>query len=173
MIASRWIALLAYDGRVRHAATRRRQHVEAARLASMHSRVIADLRSAIASDLEGFVASPDRSAASLVTCRNGASAEGFVVRLDEPEGARSLTVDLGDGTLQCRYEITSHAADASVAERSVTIEIGDGLAVSTWTEGVSRVFETAEVLGAFLLAPILGSTCRVPPFVTASRLSHS
>jgi hypothetical protein len=46
MISRRWIALLAYDGRVRHAVARRRQRAEAVRLASVHSRVIADLRRA-------------------------------------------------------------------------------------------------------------------------------
>ena len=170
MISSRWIGLLAYDGRVRHAAARRRPHAQAPRLASVHSRVIADLRRAVALDIEGFVGAVDQTPGSVLTCRNGSTPEGFVVRrLDESIGSRSLTVDLDEGTLHCRYDITSQAADAIVARRSLTIQIGvDGIAVSTWTEGVNRVFATVDLLGAFLLTPILGRSSSLPPFVTST-----
>src|ERR1044071_7314700 len=106
MISSHWIGLLAYDGRVRHAVARRHQQAEAVRLASVHSRVIADLRRAIASDIEGFIAAVNQAPGSVLTCRNASSPEGFVVRrLDESIGSRSLTVELEEGTLRCRYDI--------------------------------------------------------------------
>ncbi len=164
MLSSRWIGLLAYDGRLRHAADRRRQDVDAARLASIHSRVIADLRRAIALDIEAFVAAVDQAPGSFVTCHNAGSPDGFVVRrVDGSSDARSLTVDLDEGTLRCRYEVTTPAADA----RSLTVHIaGDGGAVSLWTAGFHHVFATIDALGAFLLAPILGAGYGLPPFVT-------
>lgn len=44
-----WIALLAYEARIRHTANCRREEGTARRLASVRARVIADLRCAIAS----------------------------------------------------------------------------------------------------------------------------
>jgi hypothetical protein len=171
MVASRWIALLAYDGRIRHAAARRRQHTDAVRLASVHSRVIADLRHAIASDIEGFIAAADQGPGSVLTCRNANSPEGFVVlRLDESIGSRSLTVDLDEGTLRCHYDVTRQAPRAIFARRSLTFQIGiDGVAAaSAWTDGVHCVFATVGLLGAFLLAPILGASGGVSPFVMSA-----
>lgn len=170
MISSHWISLLAYDGRVRHAAARRRQHAEAIRLASIYSRVIANLRCAIASDIEGFIAAGDPTSGSVLTCRNASSPEGFVVRrLDKSIGSRSLTVDLDEGTLQCHYDITGQAPDAIFARRSLTIQTGtDGIAASAWTDGVHGVFATVDMLSAFLLAPILGASHPESGFVRRS-----
>ncbi len=167
MTSIHWIALLAYDGRVRHVAARRREHVEAARQASVHSRVIADLRRAIASGIEGYVAETEPPPGSALTCRNASSPEGFVVhRVDESIGSRTLTVDLDEGTLRCHYDITQPAGDVTVA-RSIAIQVGhDGVAASAWADGVNCEFATVDLLGTFLLAPILESGYAVAPFVT-------
>lgn len=171
MISRHLIALLAYEGRLRHAVACRRQHAEAVRLASIHSRVIADLRCAIVSDIEGFAAAADPTPGSLLTCRNASSPEGFVVRrLDESIGSRSLTIDLYEGRLQCRYDIRSQAPAAVFARRSLSIQIGtDGVGTSAWTDGVNYVFATVDLLAAFLLAPILGTSYGVPPFVAGEQ----
>ncbi len=160
MRSNTWIALLAYEARVQHAADCGREARTATRLAAVRSRVIADLRRAMALDIEGFLgADGDRSRSGL-TCRNGSSAQGFVVsRTDAGAGTRSLAVDLEGGTLSCRYETGGSHVGGRPDRRGLAIEIGnDGTALSLWDGGVNRTFATVDVLSAFLLAPILGAT---------------
>jgi len=149
-----WIAALAYEARVRHAADCRRDERNAARLASIRSRVMAELRCAIAVDIEHFVRAEDGRSGSGVTCRNSGSAQGFVVsRTDGRVGPRRLAVDLEAGTLSCRYE-TSRGAIAEPSD--LAIDIGhNGSTLLQFDGGVARAFETVDALSAFLLAPIL------------------
>ena len=158
MRSNTWLALLAYEPRIRHAADRRREERSAKRLASVRSRVVADLRSAIALDVEGFLRADLDGSGSALTCRNGSSAHGFVVsREDDRVGTRMLAVDLDVGTLSCRYETRGRAIGAPSVQQVLAIEIGnDGAGLSLWDGGLNCTFATVNVLSAFLLAPILG-----------------
>jgi hypothetical protein len=53
-----------------------------------------------------------------------------------------------------------------ISQRSVTVATTDGVAAPAWTEGVNCVFAIVDVLGAFLVAPVLGPSRGFPPFVT-------
>lgn len=158
MTSTTWITLLAYEARVRHAATCRREEGAAKRLASVRARVVADLRRAIALDIEGFLGEDGDRSGTVLIC-NGKSAQGFVVsRTDDRVGSWSLAVDLNAGTLRCRYDACGGSVDAAAAQRMLAIEIGrDGTTLSLWDGGLDRRFATIDALSAFLLAPLLGA----------------
>lgn len=144
---------------MRHLADCRRQERIARRLAAARSHVLARLRCAMASDVEGFrAAGGDRSRVA-VHCRNGHSAQGFVVeRSDDGIRTRSVAVDLEPGALKCRYETCGGSVDAGSDQRVLSVNIGDeGVPLSVWEAGCERRFESVDALRAFLLAPILGS----------------
>jgi hypothetical protein len=158
MKSNTWIALLAYEACVRHAADCRRNEETATRLAALHSNVLADLRCAIALHIEGFLgAGGDRSQVTL-TGHNGGSARGFdVSRMEDGTRTRNLAVALEAGALSCRYDICGGSINGASDHRGLAIAIGnDGSALSLWDGGLHRTFATGEVLSAFLLAPILG-----------------
>jgi hypothetical protein len=151
-----WIRLLSYEGRVRHAGDRRREAMYAEWQASVRTRVVADLRRAITRDIEGFLNAASHAPAHGFTCCNGQSAQGFVVtRTDNRVVTRTLAVDLNAGTLSCSYTLGRRTGEP-IDERRLAIEIaGDGAALSLWNHGINRTFATVDVLGAFLLAPML------------------
>jgi hypothetical protein len=164
MKANTWIALLAYEGCIRHAADCRRNQETATRLAAVHSRVVAELRYAIALEIESFLgAHGDRSGLTF-TCHDDGSAQGFVVsRMDDGIRTRHVAVDLKAGALSCRYDRCGGSANAASGQRELTMHIeNDGSALSLWEGGLHRTFATIDALTVFLLAPILDEVSVVP-----------
>ena len=159
MTSTGWIALLAYEARIRYAAERRHQDAVAVRLGSARSRVVAGLRCAIALDIETFLCANHDHAPASLSCLNAGPAQGFIVaRMDDGVGTQRLAVDLIAGTLICRYDICGAGIDRASDRRVLAIGIeSDGATASLWEEGRTHKFATVDALSAFLLAPILGA----------------
>jgi hypothetical protein len=163
MKANTWIALLAYEARIRHAADCHRNEEAATTLTPVHASVVADLRSAIALEIEGFLGAHGDQPGLTLICHNG-SAQGFVVsRMDDGIRTRDLAVDLKARAVRCRYDICDGSSSAISDQRELAIHIeNDGSALSLWEGGLHRTFATADVLSVFLLAPILDDVSATP-----------
>jgi hypothetical protein len=79
MKSNTWIALLAYEACIRHAADCRRNQETATRLAAVHSRVLTNLRCAIALDIEGFRGADGARPGVTFTYCDAGFGQGFVV----------------------------------------------------------------------------------------------
>ena len=159
MRSNAWITLLAYEARIHHAADCRREMETAKRLAAVRSRVLADLRCAIALDIEDFLRADGDRAGPALTCRDGSSAHGFAIsRTDAGLRTRSLVIDLEAGSLICCYDQGGSRTGGAPNPRGITIDIGDGAALSWWDAGLVQRFATTAALSAFLLAPILDAS---------------